>query len=173
VPNETRSEEKRFQLGLSRPLSSEKVSFDQKKSRPKQIKLFLAKKDFVRRKQNFFCQKTKFFLPNRKKISMTVAPKHVRVLSISSKLSMNIWTIAGSYARPAPGISPPQLSSYPRRGYFASKNSNNLGGTVSSVWPATGTSQYSDLGRHSSKYRAAEVACEGSRPGTTRAGISS
>jgi hypothetical protein len=57
VPNETRSEEKRFQLGLSRPLSSEKVSFDQKKSRPKQIKLFLGKKNFVRQKQNIFSEK--------------------------------------------------------------------------------------------------------------------
>src|SRR6266511_2730417 len=44
------------------------------------------------------------------------------------------------------------------------------GGAVCSVCSATGTSQYSACGRHSWRYLAAEVACEASWPGTTRAG---
>jgi len=53
----------------------------------------------------------------------------------------------------------------------ASRNSSTLRGAVRSVCSATGTSQYSARGRHSSRYLAAEVACEASRPGTTSAGV--
>src|SRR5258705_155194 len=45
-------------------------------------------------------------------------------------------------------------------------------GAVCSVWPSGSPSQYSAFGKHSSRYLAAEVACDASRPGMTSAGIS-
>src|SRR5207249_974858 len=53
-----------------------------------------------------------------------------------------------------------------------SRNRRSLAATLSSVCPATGTSQYSARGRHSSRYLAADVACDASWPGTINAGIS-
>lgn len=54
-------------------------------------------------------------------------------------------------------------------GIAVSRNSSSRVEAFSSVWPATETSQYSDRSRHSSRYLAAEIACDASRPGTTSA----
>src|SRR4029078_9287930 len=56
--------------------------------------------------------------------------------------------------------------------HAASRNSRILLLNAASVCPSTATSQYCDFGRRSSRYRAAEVACDSSRPGMMSAGMS-
>jgi len=53
------------------------------------------------------------------------------------------------------------------------RNVRSRSGALRSVCSSTGTSQYCAFGKHSSRYRAADVACEASRPGTISAATDS